>query len=1053
MTQDDEIPPEDPRRRIQNYFRGAANKQKHRLRISPYLLKPYAHDPVASIGRRPPNTIVVTGFDPLIPSSQIHHLFSGFGEIQGIENKTDPANGSLLGICQIVYADRKSSRGRPAILASDAARRAHLECKTGQHRVGTRPVLANLDRDGTVFGRLVERAIEKQRAKTIPFQRIIKEQPREEKLEKKPDVADSSGPPPSAPKGPSGKSSMRPLGPPQSTPEGSWAAMKPPIPTLVEEKPVLEQIKRDPYIFIAHCYVPVLSTTIPHLKKRMRTFRWKDIRCDKTGYYIVFDDSRRGEEEAENCFKQCHMTPLFTYVMNMECQQYGNPNYERSPSPERVLAERKEKAEQERLRLEQEIDMEDEKQQRAKDLDPVQEVMAILRGEVRAKLLEDVKSRIAAPALYDFLDPDRHIEKRRKLNIAGPIDEKRPGIYIERMDETPPIGTPDARFDMSIGGGRRPLGTSTMNITALPRIRKGIGIKTDNLFTDRPHHRRAPKKIDVRPLHYRLHQFQDEDEDDDEDRRTSLTRDTEERESRPLSRMSMTSMESEDEIERPILKKPRRQVKGPSWGGISEDEDMEDSTPAGTSIIEELSQDTVLDELERDIKGLPVASRKRKRLLKELEARKKQKEDDELFGISKNNDELVVPFVPPSQDDLFVAEVKLIPEDKDLDMVVDEPSGTVEVGLEAPKPVQKKPKAKRKTKKQIFQEREISKQLQTKVPLEETIVDSTIPNEVPQAEDMEPPVPLKPEVDWGLSTDIPKRTVEDDPNLVLDLDGWQHLLKDEEDLNFLRKALVDQPAARLGNIHMWAWKQKEIKAINRNGERGVVREATKIEGYYVPNPSGCARTEGIKKILESEKSKYLPHRIKVQKAREEREAKAKEDPSVAAAEAVKLAIATSNAKSASRSNRANNRRLVADIAAQKQVLSTASGEGDVLRFNQLKKRKKPVKFARSAIHNWGLYAMENIAANDMIIEYVGEKVRQQVADMREKQYLKSGIGSSYLFRIDENTVIDATKKGGIARFINHSCTPNCTAKIIKVEGSKRIVIYALRDIGQSNYPF
>ena len=126
-----------------------------------------------------------------------------------------------------------------------------------------------------------------------------------------------------------------------------------------------------------------------------------------------------------------------------------------------------------------------------------------------------------------------------------------------------------------------------------------------------------------------------------------------------------------------------------------------------------------------------------------------------------------------------------------------------------------------------------------------------------------------------------------------------------------------------------------------------------------------------------------------------------------------------------------------------------SGDGDVLRFNQLKKRKKPVRFARSAIHNWGLYAEENISANDMIIEYVGEKVRQQVADMRERQYLKSGIGSSYLFRIDENTVIDATKRGGIARFINHSCVPNCTAKIITVEKTKRIVIYALRDIAQS----
>jgi histone-lysine N-methyltransferase SETD1 len=137
---------------------------------------------------------------------------------------------------------------------------------------------------------------------------------------------------------------------------------------------------------------------------------------------------------------------------------------------------------------------------------------------------------------------------------------------------------------------------------------------------------------------------------------------------------------------------------------------------------------------------------------------------------------------------------------------------------------------------------------------------------------------------------------------------------------------------------------------------------------------------------------------------------------------------------------------VQELNNQKQILC---GDADIMRFNQLKKRKKPVRFARSAIHNWGLYAMENISANDMIIEYVGEIVRQQVADMREKKYMKSGIGSSYLFRIDENTVIDATKKGGIARFINHSCTPNCTAKIIKVEGTKRIVIYALRDIKES----
>lgn len=136
---------------------------------------------------------------------------------------------------------------------------------------------------------------------------------------------------------------------------------------------------------------------------------------------------------------------------------------------------------------------------------------------------------------------------------------------------------------------------------------------------------------------------------------------------------------------------------------------------------------------------------------------------------------------------------------------------------------------------------------------------------------------------------------------------------------------------------------------------------------------------------------------------------------------------------------------------QKELLTALTGDADVLRFNQLKKRKKRVKFARSAIHNWGLYSLEPIAANEMIIEYVGEKVRQEIADLRERRYDKSGIGSSYLFRIDDGHVVDATKKGGIARFINHSCMPNCTAKIIRVDGDKRIVIYALRDIARGKF--
>ena len=109
-------------------------------------------------------------------------------------------------------------------------------------------------------------------------------------------------------------------------------------------------------------------------------------------------------------------------------------------------------------------------------------------------------------------------------------------------------------------------------------------------------------------------------------------------------------------------------------------------------------------------------------------------------------------------------------------------------------------------------------------------------------------------------------------------------------------------------------------------------------------------------------------------------------------------------------------------------------------------RQKRLKFGRSAIHDWGLYALEFIPADDVVIEYVGDIIRPKIADEREKRYNDQGIGSSYLFRIDDEKVIDATVMGNQARFINHHCDPNCYAKVIPVAQSKRIVIYSKRDI-------
>lgn len=51
-----------------------------------------------------------------------------------------------------------------------------------------------------------------------------------------------------------------------------------------------------------------------------------------------------------------------------------------------------------------------------------------------------------------------------------------------------------------------------------------------------------------------------------------------------------------------------------------------------------------------------------------------------------------------------------------------------------------------------------------------------------------------------------------------------------------------------------------------------------------------------------------------------------------------------------------------------------------------------------------------------------------------------------MFRLDEEFIIDATRMGGMARFINHACEPNCVAQIISHEGKKKVGIYSKREI-------
>ncbi|KZW00409.1 hypothetical protein EXIGLDRAFT_761757 [Exidia glandulosa HHB12029] len=219
--------------------------------------------------------------------------------------------------------------------------------------------------------------------------------------------------------------------------------------------------------------------------------------------------------------------------------------------------------------------------------------------------------------------------------------------------------------------------------------------------------------------------------------------------------------------------------------------------------------------------------------------------------------------------------------------------------------------------------------------------------------------------------------------------------------------------------------------------RPAVRESTPPpEDAEEPPPfrvhaTGSARTEGYYKI---------PHTAKLAYVAQYSDRSLPTSGSGGAETAPAAAPGVS-----SRSARASGRRQAQGFEQINKALAE-SGDVTLIKFNQLQTRKKQLRFARSPIHDWGLYAMERIARGEMVIEYVGELVRAQVADRREKLYERQGIGSSYLFRIDDELVVDATKKGNLGRLINHSCDPNCNAKIINVNGVKKIVIYAKQDI-------
>ena len=83
---------------------------------------------------------------------------------------------------------------------------------------------------------------------------------------------------------------------------------------------------------------------------------------------------------------------------------------------------------------------------------------------------------------------------------------------------------------------------------------------------------------------------------------------------------------------------------------------------------------------------------------------------------------------------------------------------------------------------------------------------------------------------------------------------------------------------------------------------------------------------------------------------------------------------------------------------------------------------------RSSIQGWGVFATRPISKNTRIVDYAGEKITNQESLRREARYLKQG--HIWCFKLNHLRARDAAVGGNIARYVNHSCLPNCYTQIV-----------------------
>lgn len=918
-----------------------------------------------SVGPDPPVSILVSQLSALTTSNEVALQFRTFGELAETKVQVDPSNGSSLGICQIVYRKNRANFHAAAEAAKNAVQ------KMNGVRLGGCVIKVELDDEGRLFEQRFKDIVDEREEARALAASAAKAQASRAKHE----ASTTSG---NVPKGP--KAMHR-----TSTTERSESRDRDTRDDredrVVRERPEPKKYGKDSrsrdssnmsssasetnrrlghcaYIFISGKVLPLHKVTAKELHLHFSGKKHKDIFTDNYGFYVVFDT----DDLASHAHRTMDRSTFLGYRLFMELHKA-----KKSPAmlDEKPLGGAFKKTFQPVPAM----------------VDPVMETTNRLIKELQDVFLRDIRSRVAGPALLEFLDPANFLH----LNVDQKVLSPKPKNRIMPASQAI-VSVDNVKNEKSSNEPKnKKLADVLMN---MPRYKKEKAKVKDN----------GRMRLNHRMDHHAmLSDASDASEDDSRDRQSD----------RPSS--VAPSLDFEEDGDTTPMRRIKSKVKARK---IVQKRAIDSNLMSDDSSDREDSN----NDRSRSNRDILVSGHNEDGNDEKLDvARTTAKRHEIDFTSSSEDDE------PTSRKDKFdkgrESTIRKEPEETingdkphengyDLDQTMSdavEPDQSQNLDVKASKAngkkVKRRPvKIEKKGRKLVRQESPVAIQPDT-------------------AEDASSAEGASSEEEEGV--DDTNAIVEDEDDVVLDIDGLQSIVKDLEDFDLLREVMQDTIPADVKDIGLWAWRQKEAKAAHADGTKGVTKQV-KDSGYSRVNASGSARTEGYYAIPDIEKSYYLPNRNRAVVT----------EPGVG--------------NSSSRMNRANNRRQAAGIEAQRQSLEAQT---DLLRFNALKSRKKQLKFSRSAIHDWGLYALEHIERGDMVIEYVGEIIRQQVADHREKRYERQGIGSSYLFRIDEDTVIDATKCGNIARFINHSCDPSCTAKIITVYGQKKIVIYAQRDIG------